>query len=135
MADIIRDVHSLYDHYGFTSKEMSYDRLLFRYSLLFEEMSELQQAIEATDSDETVDALIDIVVIALGTLQLCDVDIDKAWTEVQNANMRKCRGAKAGRSTDSFDLMKPDGWKAPDHSDNTGILSNLLRKNNEQRGK
>jgi len=122
----ILDVNDMLDHYGFHHTEMTADRLRFRLQLLQEEFSELHTAVDCADAAETVDALIDIVVIALGTLQLCDIDLHKAWSTVMAANMAKTRGSKPGRPSDGWDLAKPHDWVAPDHQTNVGILPTLL---------
>jgi predicted HAD superfamily Cof-like phosphohydrolase len=122
----IIDINSMLNHYGFHHNEMTSQRLQFRLQLLTEEYNELRQSLDDADAAETVDALIDIVVIALGTLQLCNVDIDKAWSTVMAANMAKTRGSKPGRPSDGWDLAKPHDWVAPDHQTNVGILPTLL---------
>jgi predicted HAD superfamily Cof-like phosphohydrolase len=122
----IIDINSMLNHYGFHHSEMTSQRLQFRLQLLTEEYNELRQSLDDADAAETVDALIDIVVIALGTLQLCNVDIDKAWSTVMAANMAKTRGSKPGRPSDGWDLAKPHDWVAPDHQTNVGILPTLL---------
>lgn len=97
-------------------------------SLLMEEFNETIKAMEDQDAEEWVDGHIDILVIALGNLELAGVDVEKAWKEVFRANMSKVRGIKPGReASGGFDVMKPEGWKAPDHSDNHGVLDELFQ--------
>lgn len=124
--DIIQDTRHMLDHYGFGPDQMTPGRLAFRLDLLAEEMGELEDAHTTANAGEFVDALIDITVIALGTLQLCDIDIDRAWQAVHAANMTKSRGAKPGRHSDGWDLTKPVDWQAPCHDDNVGILPSLF---------
>ena len=73
--------------------------------------------------------MIDIVVIALGTLHLADVDVNKAWQTVHIANMNKLKGTKPGRPSDGWDLYKPLNWVAPDHTENTGKFATYLKEN------
>lgn len=65
------------------------------------------------------DALADLVYVALGTAHLMRLPFDAVWAEVQRANMAKERatGADDPRSKrrHSLDVVKPPGWKAPDH--------------------
>ena len=125
-SDLVQDPRDMLDHYGFGPEQMTAQRLAFRLDLLAEEMAELVQARHDTDAAEFVDALIDITVIALGTLDLCGIDIDQAWHAVHAANMTKTRGAKPGRVSDGWDLTKPVDWQAPCHDDNVGILPSLF---------
>lgn len=122
----ITDIKSMLEHYGFRPEQLTADRLAFRFSLLEEEFQELHTARTTQNSEEVVDALVDIVVIALGTLELAGVDVDRAWREVHRANMSKIRGAKPGRPSDGWDLYKPLNWSAPSHDGNHGNLPNLL---------
>jgi predicted HAD superfamily Cof-like phosphohydrolase len=84
-----------------------------------EELTELKQAIKNGNKEETIDALLDIVYIALGTAYMCGFDTQAHWDEIQRANMSKVRGVtKRGHS---YDVKKTDGWQGPDH---TTILEN-----------
>jgi predicted HAD superfamily Cof-like phosphohydrolase len=69
------------------------DKLQFRMALQSEEHDELAQAIHDKDAEEVVDALIDTIWIACGTLDLLGVDFDRAYKEVARANMEKERGS------------------------------------------
>lgn len=124
------DIKTMLSHYNFKSEQITPERLDFRFALLEEEFTELQTARQNADAEEVVDALVDIVVIALGTLELAGVDTAQAWNEVHWANMTKIRGAKPGRESDGWDLYKPLNWRAPSHADNHGKLSNLLKGKN-----
>tara|TARA_R110000744_G_scaffold186907_1_gene306309 strand:- start:244 stop:540 length:297 start_codon:yes stop_codon:yes gene_type:complete len=95
---------------------------------LHEELGETEKASETgipLDSEEVVDGLIDLCVVALGTLDALGVDPYRAWDEVHKANMSKEVGVKEGRDNPLGlpDLVKPNGWIAPDHSDNHGDLA------------
>lgn len=124
---MINDIKEFVDKFDFNAEEMTLDKLKFRLSLLTEEYNETIHAFENNDAEELVDGLIDLIVIAIGTLELAGVDVDKAWKEVMRANLSKVRGVKPGReSSGGFDVIKPEGWTAPNHSDNHGILANLF---------
>lgn len=92
--------------------------------LLAEEFLETQEALRNEDAEELVDGLIDIVVIALGTLEMMDVDANTAMERVAYANTQKVPGVKPGRPNPLGlpDLVKPKGWSGPDHVDNHGLL-------------
>jgi predicted HAD superfamily Cof-like phosphohydrolase len=102
-----------------------YDHFLeFRLTCIQEEVNEAFTAWMKNDSEEIVDAMIDICVFAIGTLDLFGVDAQKAWDTVMTANMAKERGIKPERPNplNLPDLLKPEGWKAPSHEDNHGEL-------------
>lgn len=107
------------------SPEMLREFLEFRVRFLNEEMTELKKGLAENNWEEVVDALIDLTVVALGTLDAYSVDVEKAWNEVLVANMAKEPGIKASRPNKwGFpDMIKPDGWKGPDHSGNHGLFA------------
>ncbi len=87
----------------------------FRTSFLMEELAEYTQAITKKDAAGALDALVDIVYIALGTAWLFNLPFEKAWNEVQKANMKKIRTkSKSKKRGTSFDVIKPKGWTPPD---------------------
>lgn len=70
-----------------------------------------------------LDALVDLVYVVLGTayLQFGSEKYNEAWNRVHSANMKKERAiasedARSKRDT-AFDVVKPDGWTAPNHRD------------------
>ena len=101
--------------------------LKFRIDFLQEELDETKKAYETMDGEEIVDGLIDLCVVAIGTLDAFGVDAYKAWDEVLKANMSKNVGVKEGRPNPLGlpDLMKPEGWTAPSHEGNHGIFDDL----------
>ena len=86
--------------------------LEFRIGCLQEELDELKAA---RNGDDAVDALIDLSVFAIGTLDLFDIDAEMAWNRVYNANISKEVGIKEARPNPMGlpDLIKPAGWIAP----------------------
>ena len=62
-----------------------------------EELNELLDAVIQKDADDIVDALIDIIVVALGTLDAYNINIKKAWNRVHDANMNKMVGHNSTR--------------------------------------
>lgn len=111
--------------------------LEFRIKFLEEELNELKEnaGFFITDADvrvsynpeEIVDALIDLCVVAIGTLDAFDINANRAWNEVLKANMSKQVGIKASRPNPLGlpDLIKPEGWVGPNHSHNHGSLWNI----------
>lgn len=108
-------------------KETLLEFLKFRASMIQEELDELNTAIENMDLENIVDSLIDGIVFSVGTLDLFKVDGQKAWDEVMRSNLKKKTGVKAERPNKwGFpDLVKPEGWEAPSHKFNYGLLEKL----------
>ena len=96
--------------------------LQFRIDFLQEELNEMK---DAETAEDVVDALIDLCVVAIGTLDAFDVHAHQAWDVVHKANMAKEVGIKASRPNPLGlpDLIKPEGWVAPSHEDNHGMLT------------
>lgn len=123
-----QDIKKMHEYYGFTLENSSTENLArflkFRIEFLEEELTEMK---DADNADDVVDALIDLCVVAIGTLDLMQVDCQQAWDRVLKANMLKKVGVKETRPQDGSlpDLVKPEGWRAPQHSDNVGLLSKL----------
>ena len=101
--------------------------LEFRVNFLQEELDELKNSETA---DEVVDALIDLCVVAIGTLNAFEVDAYEAWDRVHHCNMMKEVGIKESRPNPLGlpDLVKPEGWYPPTHVDNVGFLNKIYKK-------
>jgi predicted HAD superfamily Cof-like phosphohydrolase len=65
--------------------------------------------------------------VAIGTLDAFGINANKAWDAVLEANMNKEVGVKETRPNPLGlpDLIKPEGWKAPDHTGNHGKFSGI----------
>ena len=125
--DDMREMHIKYQVDKWTAKatkEQLKEFLKFRINFLIEELTETQKAFDEKDPEEIVDGLIDLIVVAAGTLDAFDVNGEKAWNEVLKANMAKEVGVKPSRPNPLGlpDLIKPAGWTAPSHAGNHGIL-------------
>lgn len=128
-----RDIAAMHRHYKVyerVSQLTPYELealLSFRIKFLDEELEELKTGRDNRDPEEIVDALIDICVVALGTLDLFGVDAQKAWLEVLKANMAKQVGVKESRPNPLGlpDLVKPEGWTPPEHRGNWGRFDEL----------
>jgi predicted HAD superfamily Cof-like phosphohydrolase len=89
-----------------------------RHRRLRDELLEYEKAVEDGDDEEVLDGLVDLIYIALGTAYRRGWDIAEAWRRVHSANMAKERGkANNSKYGSGFDIVKPDGWTGPDHSD------------------
>lgn len=127
------DIVKMHNFYGMTQKfhDMSPEELRahleLRMTMQQEETTELQHAIEARDAEGVVDALIDGIVFALGTIHAFGIDFYEAWEAVLKANMSKQVGVKPERPNPLGlpDLIKPPGWTAPSHAGNHGMLGEM----------
>lgn len=109
-------------------KKLMQNYLRFRLNMCKEELYETFDALDEKDPEEIVDGLIDMCVFAIGTLDVFGVDPNEAWDRVRDANMVKSPGVKEGRPNPFGlpDLIKPEGWEAPDHTGNHGNLDKAL---------
>lgn len=82
----------------------------------------------SNNAEDIVDAMVDLCVVAIGTLNALNVDAYEAWDRVHTANMAKEVGIKASRPNPLGlpDLIKPAGWVAPTHDDNIGHFSRFI---------
>ena len=88
----VLEFHKVFEHpIGDIAKALSIKRGLQRHSYMKEELQEFNDAVEAEDVVEQVDACLDIIYFALGTLVELGV-ADKyeiLFAEVQRSNMSK----------------------------------------------
>ncbi len=84
-------------------------------SLIKEEYKELRDAVKAKDEVEILDALIDIMVVTVGTAHAMGYDAEGAWNEVMKTNFAKI-DPETGfvKRREDGKIMKPEGWKAPE---------------------
>ena len=133
--DWVKDINEMQYKYGVhkwihdnrDNKENLRRYLEFRIDFLREELDETEAALVSMDSEEIVDGLIDLCVVAIRTLDAFGVDPYKAWDEILRANLSKEVGVKPERPNPMGlpDLIKPEDWEGPDHSDNHGKLNNI----------
>ena len=130
----VKDINEMHTKFGVRDAVKNFDSVMlrtflrFRLDFLHEELGETEKAAETgkpLDAEEVVDGLIDLCVVAIGTLDALGVDPHKAWNEVHKANMTKEVGVKESRPNPLGlpDLIKPEGWVGPDHSGNHGDLT------------
>jgi predicted HAD superfamily Cof-like phosphohydrolase len=68
-----------------------------------------------SDNVETLDALIDILVVTIGAIHSAGYDAEGAWKEVMATNFAKIdRETGKVRKREDGKVLKPVGWKAPE---------------------
>lgn len=84
-------------------------------NLIKEEKKELLEALAAGDEVETLDALIDILVVTIGAIHSMGANGDGAWKEVMRTNFEKIdKETGKVRKREDGKVLKPLGWKAPE---------------------
>lgn len=105
---------------------------VFRMKFMEEELNEYSKAYIDNDHAGMLDALCDLVYVAVGTAYLYGWDFNEAFRRVHRANMEKTRAYVPPYSTDpevireaferakslskrnsAYDIVKPEGWVAP----------------------
>lgn len=116
------DVQAFHEKYGLTTDpNVGNDEWLdFREKFMDEELTEFKEARRKGDKAGQFDALLDLVYVAMGTADGLGWPWQAGWDRVQAANMSKVRAERDGANSkrgSGFDVVKPAGWKAPDHTD------------------
>jgi hypothetical protein len=106
-------------HLDLTEKE-------FRVKAMQEELDEYKEAVGLVDE---YDALLDLLVFTVGTLERHGFPLLEGFETVMRANMKKELAASAEASKRGFkrDLVKPAGWTGPEEELNK-ILFDVMEK-------
>lgn len=100
------------------------DAQAFRAKFLQEELDEFTDAYTEKDLNKAVDALGDLVYVAIGTARMMGAPWPVIWSRIQAKNMLKELAAPDGSNSkrgSPMDVIKPDGWTAPAHWDALGL--------------
>jgi predicted HAD superfamily Cof-like phosphohydrolase len=85
--------------------------------LIEEETRELAVAIDNNDKVESLDALIDILVVTIGAIHSMGADGEGAWKEVMRTNFAKIdKDTGKVRKREDGKVLKPLGWAPPELS-------------------
>ena len=91
------------------------DQFNLYVTLIEEEANELVEAIAAHDRVETLDALVDILVVTIGAIHSMGADAEGAWKEVMKTNFAKINKETGKvRKREDGKVLKPTGWTAPE---------------------
>lgn len=127
------DVHEFLTKFGLlpadrTPHSLPREDWKFRVKLMTEE---LREYVTAENLLEELDALVDLVYVAVGTAISQGFDFDEAWQRVHAANLQKVRalpdGSNSARSSGQ-DVVKPPGWRTADLSDLVGMEAPGIRR-------
>jgi predicted HAD superfamily Cof-like phosphohydrolase len=98
-----------------TVNEFNADQFNMYLKLIEEESGELSDAIAAHNKVETLDALIDMLVVTIGAIHSAGFDAEGAWREVMKTNFAKIDSATGKvRKRDDGKVLKPVGWTPPE---------------------
>ena len=82
-------------------------------NLISEEYQELLEATLSDDQVETLDALIDILVVTIGAIHSAGFDGEAAWKEIMSTNFAKIEANGKVRKREDGKVLKPQGWEPP----------------------
>lgn len=111
MTDVFNDIDQFHSACDQTPGPDNYSMYI---GLIREEVGELEDALEANDRVEQLDALIDILVVTLGAVRAGSFDGRGAWEEVMKTNFAKIDPI-TGKVTKRADgkVLKPADWVEP----------------------
>lgn len=91
------------------------DQFKLYLDLMEEEWKELKVAIDNNDKVETLDALLDFIVVTAGAIHSAGFDGEGGWKEVMRTNFAKIDSATGKvRKREDGKVLKPIGWTPPD---------------------
>lgn len=120
LVGMIAEFHEKFGlEYSGAPRQLQPEVSQFRQMFHMEEAREYAGCAATGDMHGMLDALVDQVYVCLGTAYLHGFDFNEAFRRVHEANMKKVRAMHAGESKrgSSFDVVKSEGWTAPDLTD------------------
>jgi predicted HAD superfamily Cof-like phosphohydrolase len=97
-----------------TGGEFDQEQFKMYLGLIDEEYKELKVAVDDNDQLETLDALIDILVVTIGAIHSMGADAEGAWKEVMQTNFAKIdKETGKVRKREDGKVLKPLGWIPP----------------------
>lgn len=114
MTNPFRDQEKFMKACDQTVVSLDLDQFNMYLNLISEEAQELEQALNADDPVETLDALIDILVVTIGAIHSMGADAEGAWKEVMKTNFAKIdKETGKVRKREDGKVLKPVGWVPP----------------------
>ncbi len=117
----VGDFHKKFDIPAFDPRKAcefpSAEILKYRTLFLREELGEFEKAVEGQNLPEALDALADIVYVALGTAHYFNAPFARVWEEVQRSNMSRVKCTRENCPPDkqyrADMVVKPSDWIGP----------------------
>lgn len=122
-ANLVADIEAFHKKFNIPQRKegepLDPALLQFRLKFLAEELKEAVVAGAESNLPDFLDALVDLVYVAIGTAHVFNLDFQHAWRNVQEANMKKVNRSEEnpGKRGHSSDIVKPPGWVAPTHDE------------------
>lgn len=136
--DVVSFHHKFKRDYSGPPRVLPEDMMDFRIKFMQEELDEYKRAWGDMwmygDSlklrEDMLDALVDLVYVALGTAYLHGFNFAEAWRRVHKANMAKTistNNKDSKRGNAALDVVKPPGWTPPNHQDLVGVVDDTMK--------
>lgn len=130
MYDMVKNMHKHF-RIGYDGPPRKIDKAEFEFRLkaFREEINEYIEAYEADDLEGQFDALLDLIVFALGACAKHGFPVEQGMHRVMMANMEKevVKTKDESKRGHAYDLKKPPGWRAP-------YLNDLLKSSTGPKG-
>ena len=98
-----------------TVGELNQQQFEMYLNLIAEETQELAVALDAGDRVETLDALLDMIVVIIGAIHSGGFDAEGGWKEVMGTNLAKIdKETGKVRKREDGKVLKPLGWVPPE---------------------
>jgi predicted HAD superfamily Cof-like phosphohydrolase len=98
-----------------TVEGFNQDQFKLYLNLMEEEWKELKVAIDNNNQIETLDALLDFIVVTVGAIHSAGMDGEGGWKEVMRTNFAKVNKETGKvRKREDGKVLKPVGWMPPE---------------------
>ena len=115
MTNPFRDQEKFMKACDQTVGELNQAQYKLYLDLMEEEWRELKSALLMENRVEQLDALLDFIVVTIGTVHSGGFDGEGAWKEVMSTNLAKVdRETGKVRKREDGKVLKPVGWTPPD---------------------
>lgn len=133
MTNPFRDQEKFMKACGQSTDEYNGNQFHMYLGLIKEEFDELlvaqgfdlktMEKVNEVDEVETLDALLDILVVTIGAIHSAGMDGEGGWKEVMSTNFAKVdKETGLVRKREDGKVLKPVGWTAP-------VLAPFIKKN------
>ena len=120
---MFKDIKDFHEKFGLGydghARVLPEDVANFRIKFMQEELMEYVKACAENDLAGQLDALVDLVYVAIGTAYIQGLPFKDAWDEVHSCNMKKVKAGPNGEGSkrgSQHDVIKPEGWVGPNYN-------------------